>query len=106
MTLTFAQYPQLQSAGGSVTITIGGYSDPLCGNNQVVVICQSPGTYVALAPSCDHACCTATFSGSGFRCPCHGARWDASGNLTQGPARSNLPSLQVCADSAGVHVSY
>jgi Rieske Fe-S protein len=82
-----------------------GYSDPNCGKNQIIVICQSQGTYVALSTSCTHACCTVSFTGSGFRCPCHGATFDINGKTTSFIAPANLPSLPVCADSNGVHVT-
>jgi Rieske Fe-S protein len=93
------------TAGGSATVTANGYSDPNCGKNQIIVIHQSSGTFVALSTSCTHACCTVSFTGSGFRCPCHGATFDENGKTTSFIAPADLPSLPCCADANGVHVT-
>jgi Rieske Fe-S protein len=105
LALTFSQYPQLQSVGGSVSLNATGYSDPKCGQDAIIVIYAAAGKYVALSTSCTHACCPVAFTGSGFQCPCHGAEFDIDGNVTKGPASEPLPSLPVCADSCGVYVT-
>jgi Rieske Fe-S protein len=105
VTLLFSQHPALMSSGGSVATTAPGYSDPSCGQSDIIVF-NSGGKYVALSAGCNHQCCPAKFNGSNIRCPCHGAEWDLSGNLTRGPASANLASLQVCSDATGVYVSF
>ena len=104
--LTFAQHPSLQNVGGSASINISGYSDPVCGGSTVIVIQTSAGQYVALSNSCTHSCCPVNVKGTELYCPCHGATFDFTGKVTRGPAHSALPSLSVCADSTGVYVSY
>ncbi len=105
-TLTFAQYPQLQTVGGSVKLMVPGYSDPNCGQGEVIVMQTSAGQYVALSTSCTHSCCSVSLSGSQLHCPCHGATFDLTGKtLTPFIAPTNLPTLQVCADATGVHIT-
>jgi nitrite reductase/ring-hydroxylating ferredoxin subunit len=105
LTLSFSQYPALMNVGGSVTLAASGYRDPHCGSSNIIVIQQSAGKYVALSTACTHACCPVSFTGSGFSCPCHGATFDMAGKPTNLIASSPLPSLPVCSDSCGVHVT-
>lgn len=82
-----------------------GYSDPVCGQNNVIVV-NSSGKYIALSSSCTHACCTVSFNGSSLHCPCHGATFDVTtGQCTNGRASQSLQVLQTCADSNGVYVT-
>ena len=95
------------NAGGSATVTASGYSDPNCGKNQIIVVCKAAGQYVALSTACTHQCCAVSLisASSGFRCPCHGATFDITGKSTSFIAPLPLPSLAVCSDSTGVHVT-
>jgi cytochrome b6-f complex iron-sulfur subunit len=94
------------NSGGSVPFQGSGYSDPSCGQPDIIVVCQGPGQYVAFSASCSHACCTVSFTGSSFHCPCHSASFNMTGQCTNGRAPSPLANLMVCADSAGVTVSW
>ncbi len=63
--------------------------------------------FAALSLVCTHLGCTVEQAENGFRCPCHGSRYDAQGNVTQGPARQALHALKVEVSSQGrviVHV--
>ncbi len=91
--------------GGSVSLKASGYSDPTCGQSEIIVMQTSAGKYAALSASCTHACCTVQVQGSELYCPCHGATFDFTGKHTSGPGSGNLASLQVCADSCGVTVT-
>jgi Rieske Fe-S protein len=95
------------NAGGSVVVAATGYFDPNCGKNQIIVVCKATGQYVALSTSCTDQCCAVSFVSAmaGFRCPCHGATFDITGKSTSFLAALPLPSLPVCADSTGVHVT-
>jgi Rieske Fe-S protein len=104
--LDFSSHPQLMNAGGSVAFQGSGYSDPACGQPDIIVVCQSAGTYLAFSASCSHACCTVNFNGSGFRCPCHSAAFNLTGACTNGRAPQGLSQLMVCADSTGVTVRW
>jgi len=36
-----------------------------------------------------------------FSCPCHGSTFDASGKVTEGPARRHLPQYELSPDETG-----
>jgi cytochrome b6-f complex iron-sulfur subunit len=90
---------------GYVALQATGYSDPSCQASDIIVFKNAGGTYAALSAGCDHACCTATFKTTQIHCPCHGATWDLTGQVTNPPANRNLESLQVCSDATGVYVT-
>ena len=59
---------------------------------------RTPGTFVAFRRTCTHAGCTVDISPDGrtFRCPCHGAVFDAgTGSVLAGPAPAPLPGIPV-----------
>jgi cytochrome b6-f complex iron-sulfur subunit len=105
--LPFTKYPKLQNVGGSAVVTATGYKDPVCGQALVIVAQTAAGTYVALSASCTHACCTVAYNTTRteFTCPCHGSVFSTAGKVVNGPARTALPQLQVCADACGVYVT-
>jgi Rieske Fe-S protein len=107
MTLSFSQYPELQSVGGHVALQANGYSDPNCQQSDVVVVLVAAGQYVAYGAGCPHACCVVTYNGNNFHCGCHGAQFDVMTGTSAG-IRTNqpLPSLKVCADANGVTISW
>jgi len=105
LTLSFAKYPKLKKVGGSALVQATGYSDPACQQDFVIVAQVSAGKYVAFSGSCTHACCTVSFTGSEFACPCHGSTYDTNGDVTGGPAPAPLPKLEVCSDACGVYVA-
>jgi cytochrome b6-f complex iron-sulfur subunit len=94
----------LKNSGGSVATTASGYSDPACGQNNIIVV-NNGGTYVALSASCPHACCTVDFTGSDFHCPCHGATFDLTGKSTSSRTNQPLQNLTVCSDANGVYIT-
>ncbi|MBF2097364.1 MAG: FAD-dependent oxidoreductase [Gloeomargaritaceae cyanobacterium C42_A2020_066] len=54
------------------------------------------GSDTALSLTCPHQGCTVQCQTDGsFRCPCHGAMFDAQGRVTQGPAERDLACFQV-----------
>ncbi|HET9657115.1 MAG TPA: Rieske 2Fe-2S domain-containing protein [Kineosporiaceae bacterium] len=55
----------------------------------------SADSFVAFSAVCTHQGCPVSFVGPGFRCPCHGASYDGSGQVTGGPARSPLAKIPV-----------
>jgi cytochrome b6-f complex iron-sulfur subunit len=59
---------------------------------QVIVAHATNGQYIAVAAACTHEGATIGFrAGNGdFRCPSHGATFNASGKVTGGPARTDL----------------
>jgi nitrite reductase/ring-hydroxylating ferredoxin subunit len=105
--LSFTKYPQLKSVGGSASVQATGYSDPSCGQPDIIVAQPTAGTYVAFSASCSHMCCVVGFvkKSSEFLCPCHSSTFDMSGQVTGGPAPTGLHQLTVCADACGVYVT-
>ena len=58
--------------------------------------------FAALSLVCTHLGCTVQKeTNDGFRCPCHGSRFDESGKRTQGPAKDPLPTLPIEIRSDG-----
>ncbi|WP_026079740.1 FAD-dependent oxidoreductase [Spirulina subsalsa] len=55
---------------------------------------QTPET--ALSLTCTHQGCTVQpQADGGFRCPCHGARYDQEGRVIQGPAQRDLARFRI-----------
>jgi cytochrome b6-f complex iron-sulfur subunit len=50
---------------------------------------------------CTHLGCTVRRTASGFRCPCHGARFDSMGRVVDGPARRPLAWFAVKVEGDG-----
>jgi Rieske Fe-S protein len=103
--LSFAKYPNLKKVGGSATVEAKGYADPVCAQDYVIVVQPTAGQYLAFSASCTHSCCTVSFTGTGFSCPCHHSAFDLQGSVTGGPAPAPLQKLNVCADDCGVYVT-
>lgn len=62
----------------------GGYTI----NSGVIVARTNTGSFIAIAAACTHQGTNLQYSSSGnkFVCPNHGAQFDSSGNVAQGPA--------------------
>lgn len=106
LVVALSQYPQLGTTGGSVSLTDSRYSDPQCQQNAFYVVATGPGQFAAFSASCTHSCCTINLNGATASCPCHGAEFDvATGAVTRGPARTNLPALPgVCTDGTSIYI--
>ena len=68
-------------------------------------VARDAGGVYAMSAVCPHAGCllddSATTIAAGLYCPCHGSTFDASGNVTGGPARSSLQHYAVTIASDG-----
>ncbi len=71
-----------------------------------VLLVRKNGELIALQASCTHLGCTVAWNGATGRveCPCHGARYDLSGQVLRGPARDPLARLQLTTQQQGIHV--
>ena len=58
-------------------------------------IYNKAGEYSALSLTCTHLGCTVEEDGEGFKCPCHGSRYNQDGLVLQGPAKQPLRKLRV-----------
>ncbi|HKW29355.1 MAG TPA: Rieske (2Fe-2S) protein [Verrucomicrobiae bacterium] len=56
----------------------------------------------ALSAICTHKKCKLTAeSNRSFYCPCHGSTFDPNGHVTEGPAKRDLPMLEMSIDQNG-----
>ncbi len=90
MTIQLADYPALDSIGGIAVIS--GATTPMA------AVRMDTSTYAVFSLICPHAGTTVGRSGSGFRCPNHGATWSASGVWTGGQRTSGLSRLTATLD--------
>ncbi|HRH39609.1 MAG TPA: Rieske (2Fe-2S) protein [Flavobacteriales bacterium] len=82
----------LTASGNSALTHNGGYMVV----QQVVVARTQSGSFIAVAAACTHAGTNVQFrsSSTDFRCPNHGATFNASGGVTSGPASSDLQQFK------------
>ncbi|ADU67313.1 Rieske (2Fe-2S) iron-sulfur domain [Desulfurispirillum indicum S5] len=67
--------------------------------SRVALIRNQADQVYALDLTCTHLGCTLTVTPSEIVCPCHGSRFDRSGNVLQGPAERPLRQLHVSRDA-------
>jgi nitrite reductase/ring-hydroxylating ferredoxin subunit len=100
-----AEHPELAKVGSATVLYDTRYSDPVCFLSAFYIVQTSPGKYAAFSAECTHACCEANVQGTTLYCACHGSRFNLmTGQVTNGPARKNLPSLPVSTDGKNVCV--
>jgi nitrite reductase/ring-hydroxylating ferredoxin subunit len=72
---------------------------------EPLAIGRDSGGVYAMTLVCTHDGCDiatdGTVSFQGVTCSCHGSRFDANGNVLQGPAQSPLQHYQVAIDASG-----
>jgi Rieske Fe-S protein len=82
-----ARVPALARVGGAVAIgSVNGV--------PTAVVRTGSSTYEALDLRCTHAGVTVREAGSGWSCPAHGSQFGIDGNVTRGPAGSNLRAVR------------
>lgn len=90
-------------AGSTITVTVSGTALATTGalalvttpGGDVLVARTGADTFVALTARCTHQACEITgYAGQTFVCPCHGSRFDAGGQVLNGPAVSPLRQYQ------------
>jgi thiosulfate dehydrogenase (quinone) large subunit len=81
---------------------VASFEDPASGSLAYVVQ-PTAGDFKAFSSVCPHAGCQVGYSRSDreFVCPCHGARFDATGNVIQGPAQRSLSPITVTSSTDG-----
>ena len=64
---------------------------------------EEDGTPHAFSAACPHKGCTLTWNNADrtWDCPCHGSRFDGYGRVLNGPAVSDLASVEHEEKSAG-----
>ncbi len=91
--------------GPASAVPVGGvaaFTDPGAGRPAYVVQ-PTAGQYSAFSAVCPHAGCRVQYADGDreFVCPCHGARFDRTGSLLQGPATRSLSPITVAKGSDG-----
>jgi Rieske Fe-S protein len=65
------------------------------------VLVREENDFKALSLICPHLGCTVELTKTGFDCPCHGSRFNASGALLKGPAVKAMQILRLELNSQG-----
>jgi len=93
--LTLSAFASLKTIGGSA------YS------GNMIIIRSSATTYIALSKICTHQGCTVEYNSSANKlmCPCHGATFNTSGTVLQGPASRPLSLYTVIVDGTNLTIS-
>ena len=64
-------------------------------DEKVLLFRDRAGMY-AISLVCTHLACVVTYDEQkGFECPCHGSKFTKDGKVTQGPAPTALPWLEI-----------
>jgi cytochrome b6-f complex iron-sulfur subunit len=98
MTSTLARLPgRFTGSGVQVTVTgsalgdVGGAVLVESTAGLFLIARTSATTFSAIDAVCTHEGCTITGAeGATYVCPCHGSRYNRSGQVTGGPARASL----------------
>jgi nitrite reductase/ring-hydroxylating ferredoxin subunit len=90
LTVSVADFPALATVGGIARVDGGG--------SPVAAVRLGATQYVAFSLVCPHQGATVGISGSGFRCPQHGALFTADGKWAGGQPTSNLHALSALFD--------
>lgn len=93
----------LTAAGSAALKTIGGYIY----SGNIIVFRTGDTSYMALSKLCTHSQCTITYNHSNneLPCPCHGSKFDTSGKVTNGPAKSALKKYSVTLDGNSLKIT-
>jgi cytochrome b6-f complex iron-sulfur subunit len=100
--LPFTDFPALATPGGSVIFDrVEGYPNP------IIVIRKDSTTVAALDAMCTHTGCTVEYASKNMdlECPCHGSTFDLNGNVTMGPALTNVKKFTAVLDATDVTVT-
>jgi len=96
----------------SVDFTVSVASGALASNggylvqNGVIIARTMSGTYLAVAAACTHERTNVQYSGSSntFICPNHGAKFDATGKVINGPATKALQQYNTSLNGTTLRV--
>lgn len=94
LTITLATFPTLSAVGGIAAVGS-------LGSKPIAVVRTAATTYLALSRVCTHANCTINVNATNFTCPCHGSRFNSTGQVTQGPATTALERFTATLSADG-----
>jgi Rieske Fe-S protein len=87
-----SEHPDLATVGTSVLIDAGTL-------RPIAVTRLDAETFEVTGTECSHQHCGVGREGDGWRCPCHGARFDLDGTRRSGPAPVGLTSYDWTLDA-------
>lgn len=76
-----------------------GTSQPIDGRNLLIVSTEEGIGAISLI--CTHLGCVVLPDKKGFKCPCHGSKFDGSGKVLAGPAPGPLPWFSISRRADG-----
>lgn len=87
--------------GGAHKVTDSSAAD------AVWVLQLQRGQFTAYDATCPHQGCEVNFvsASDGFSCPCHGSRFDAHGEVLNGPASRGLSAIALVVDGSEIHTT-
>lgn len=99
--MTFAEYPNLETANGSYQIRVQTSRAV-----KVINVHNIGGTVKALTAVCPHeGNLVNKWDGTNFTCPSHGSTFNNAGVVTKSPATSNLSAYTVTQSATGVEIA-
>ena len=86
-TINLADHTELQKVGGFKTFQME--------STPIIVFRTGDTTFKALSLVCTHQACTVNWQQSSkkFTCPCHSSTFNENGDVTNGPASTNLATF-------------
>lgn len=91
LTVTLANFAALAAVGGIAQVSSSG--------TPVAVVRTGSSTYRAFSMVCPHQGTTINITSTGFRCPNHGATFNANGAWTGGERTTGLLELTVTSNT-------
>jgi cytochrome b6-f complex iron-sulfur subunit len=75
-------------------------------HDGVIVARTMGGSYIAIDSACSHEGTTINYvpASNSFKCPNHGAAYDANGNVLQGPATTSLQDYKTSLNGNSLRV--
>ena len=74
--------------------------------SSIIVWKSNDSRYTAHLMKCTHMGANMSVVGGGIVCPSHGSKFDLNGNVTGGPAKTNLTSFPVTVEGDKIMVKY
>lgn len=101
-----------QKKARTVDFTLSIASGPLATNggaliNDGVIVARTmDGSFIAIDAACSHEGTNINYvsSSNSFKCPNHGATFDANGNVLQGPASTSLQDYKTSVSGTSLRV--
>lgn len=97
--VTFLGFPQRPAADRPIEVALDrlvpGQAEYVDRRGQQLIVLARPEGPVVLNAACTHLGCNVIWSAAEgvFRCPCHGAEFDADGEVLSGPVNKPLRKI-------------